>query len=285
MNIREVYIDVMRDSILYNEKTFVPEILEILPSIDECISLGNEFLDTLDSIKDRLCEADDHQILTINQMITSCFDSFRDVVHIMSTRDFSYDSPALAFAAREIFRNVRDIFYLINNPDDIDRKFDFLCLKNIESSNASSKIVNACKKKFRYDYISKKQTKKNIIINRWIEKGDRDLWDQGYNTLKPETPINPEDIKVWIDRLSVTGHLNMFDPLFKKSEIVVKARNMTVFLKILYISYLILEFAYKLATDKVLRDNTNHFEKLKKWIDEFSATINKNSSDISQNRQ
>ena len=174
-----------------------------------------------------------------------------------------------------MYSNFRDIFYLLNNLGDINRKLDFLCLKNIELMNLSPKVVDACKRQFRYDYISKKSTKKRIIINRWIDKSDKDLWNEGYNALKPETPIDPDGIKVLGSQLSIIGHLNQLDSLFRKSEKAVRARNVTDLMQILYMSYLILELTYKDVTGVVLRDRTELFDKLKKWIDGFSAILNK----------
>lgn len=274
INIRNVYADALGNRKSLGEKILDPEILDTLPTLDECISFGSELMEIIDSIRDRIA-IDEPAIITINQMIISSFDFFRDIMHIMSRRDFSYDSPSLAFAMREMYSNFRDIFYLIGNPEDIDRKLDFLCLKNIELINPSSKIVEACKKKFRYDYISKKNTKKSIIISRWTDKSDKDLWNEGYNALKPETPIDPDEIRVLMDKLSITGHLNQFDSLFSKSEKAVKAQNITSFMQILYMSYLILELTYKDVTGVVLRDSTKLFDKLKKWFDDFSAVIAK----------
>ena len=121
----------------------------------------------------------------------------------------------------------------------------------------------------------KKSTKKSITISRWTDKSDKDLWNDGYNALKPETPIDPADIKVLVSQLSITGHLNQFDSLFPKSEKAVKAQNITTFMQILYMSYLILELTYKDVTGVVLRDRTELFDKLKKWFDDFSAVIDK----------
>lgn len=274
INIKEAYAEAIIDRKSFREKILDPEILDTLPTLDECISFGNELMEILDSIRDRIA-IDTPEIITINQMVISSFDFFKDIMHIISQRDFSYDSPSLAFAMREMYSNFRDIFYLIRNPEDIDRKLDFLCLKNVELINPSSKIVENCKKKFRYDYISKKNTKKNIIISRWTDKSDTDLWNEGYNALKPQTPIDPDDMKVLGSQLSITGHLNQFDSLFPKSEEAVKAQNVTSFMQILYMSYLILELTYKNVTGVVLRDNTQLFDKLKKWFDDFSAVIEK----------
>lgn len=274
INIKEACAEVIRNRKSFREKILDPEILDTLPTPDECISFGNELMEIIDSIRSRIA-TDNPAIITINQMIMSSFDFLRDTIHLMARRDFSYDSPSLAFAMREMYSNFRDIFYLIKNPEDIDRKLDFLCLKNIELINPSPKIVNDCKKQFRYDYISKKNTKKGIIISRWTDKSDKDLWNEGYNALKPETPIDPDGMKVLGSQLSITGHLNQFDSLFPKSEKAVKALNITSFMQILYMSYLILELTYKDVTGVVLRDNTQLFDKLKKWFDGFSAVIEK----------
>ena len=274
MNIKNTYLDAISNRESLADEILDPEILDALPTLDECISFGNELMEIIDSMRDRI-SVDDPAIITINQMITSSFDSFRDIMHLMSRRDFSYDSPSIAFAIREMYSNFRDIFYLLNNLGDINRKLDFLCLKNIELMNLSPKVVDACKRQFRYDYISKKSTKKRIIINRWIDKSDKDLWNEGYNALKPETPIDPDGIKVLGSQLSTIGHLNQLDSLFRKSEKAVRARNVTDLMQILYMSYLILELTYKDVTGVVLRDRTELFDKLKKWIDGFSAILNK----------
>ena len=274
INIRNAYADAISKRKSLGGELLDPEILNTLPTLDECVSFGNELMEIIDSIRDRVA-IDEPAIITINQMVISSFDFFRDIMHIMSRRDFSYDSPSLAFAMREMYSNFRDIFYLIRHPEHIDRKLDFLCLKNVELINPSSKVVENCKRKFRYDYISKKSSKKSIIISRWTDKSDKDLWNEGYNTLKPETPIDPDDIKVLVSKLSITGHLNQFDSLFSKSEEAVRAQNITSFMQILYMSYLILELTYKDVTGMVLRDNTQLFDKLKKWFDDFSAVIEK----------
>ena len=274
MNIKNTYLDAISNRESLADEILDPEILDALPTLDECISFGNELMEIIDSMRDRI-SVDDPAIITINQMITSSFDVFRDIMHLMSRRDFSYDSPSLAFAMREMYSNFRDIFYLLNNLGDINRKLDFLCLKNIELMNLSRKVVEACKRQFRHDYICKKSTNKRIIINRWIDKSDKDLWNEGYNALKPETPIDPDDIKVLVGQLSTIGHLNQLDSLFRKSEKAVRARNVTDLMQILYMSYLILELTYKDVTGVVLRDRTELFDKLKKWIDGFSAILNK----------
>ena len=274
INIKEAYANAIIDRKSSGEKILDPERLDTLPTLDECISFGNELMEILDSIRDSIT-INEPAIITINQMIMSSFDFLRDIIHLMAQRDFSYNSPALAFAMREMYSNFRDIFYLIKNPADIDRKLDFLCLKNVELINPSREIVNDCKKQFRYDYISKKTTKKRIIISRWTDKSDTDLWNEGYNALKPETPIDPDGMKVLGSQLSITGHLNQFDSLFPKSEKAVKALNITSFMQILYMSYLILELTYQDVTGVVLRDNTQLFDKLKKWFDDFSAVIEK----------
>ena len=274
INIRRAYTDAIGNRALFREKILDQEILDTLPTLDECVSFGRELIETIDSIRDKIT-IDDPAMITINQMIVSSFDFLRDIIHIMSQRDFSYDSPSLAFAMREMYSNFRDIFYLIKNPEDIDRKLDFLCLKNVELIKPSSKVAEACKRKFRYDYISKKQSKRTKSIPRWIEKSNDDLWYEGYNTLKPETPINPDDLKVLVDKLSITGHLNLFDSLFPKSEKVIRTQNVTSFMQILYMSYLILELTYKDVTGTVLRDSTDLFDKLKKWFDDFSAVVDK----------
>ena len=254
MNIKNTYLDAISNRESLADEILDPEILDALPTLDECISFGNELMEIIDSMRDRI-SVDDPAIITINQMITSSFDVFRDIMHLMSRRDFSYDPPSLAFAMREMYSNFRDIFYLLNNLGDINRKLDFLCLKNIELMNLSRKVVDACKRQFRYDYISKKSTNKRIIINRWIDKSDKDLWNEGYNALKPdadfvyvvplETPIDPDGIKVLGSQLSTIGHLNQLDSLFRKSEKAVRARNVTDLMQILYMSYLILELTYK----------------------------------------
>jgi len=195
----------------------------------------------------------------------------------MSQRDFSYDSPSIAFAMREMYSNFRDIFYLIRNPEDIDRKLDFLCLKNIELINPSPKLVEDCKKQFRYNYISRKNTKKSITISRWTDKSDKELWNEGYNALKPETPVDPDNIRDLVNKLSITGHLNQFDSLFPKSDEAVKVLNIINLMQVLYMSYLTLELTYKDATGENLRDSTILFDKLKKWFDDFSAVISKKS--------
>ena len=274
MNIKQEYANAIRNRKSLGAEILDPEILDTLPALDECISFGSELMEILDSIRGEIT-IDNPAMITINQMIISSFDFLRDIIHLMSNRDFSYDSPSLAFAMREMYSNFRDIFYLIKNPEYIDRKLDFLCLKNIELINPSSKVVDACKRRFRYDYISKKSTKKSIIISRWIDKGDKDLWNQGYNALKSETPIDPDDIKVLVSQLSATGHLNQFDSLFPKSEKAVRALNVISLMQILYMSYLILELTYKDVTGMVLRDSTKLFDKLKKWFDDFSAVIDK----------
>ena len=274
INIRNAYADAISKRKSLGGELLDPEILNTLPTLDECVSFGNELMEIIDSIRDRVA-IDEPAIITINQMVISSFDFFRDIMHIMSRRDFSYDSPSLAFAMREMYSNFRDIFYLIRHPEHIDRKLDFLCLKNVELINPSSKVVENCKRKFRYDYISKKSSKKSIIISRWTDKSDKDLWNEGYNTLKPETPIDPDDIKVLVSKLSITGHLNQFDSLFSKSEEAVRAQNITSFMQILYMSYLILELTYKDVTGVVLRDSTELFDKLKRWFDDFSAVIEK----------
>ena len=274
INIRETWVDAVSNRGFVREKLLDPEILNTLPTLDECISFGNELIEIIDSIRDRIA-VDDPAIITINQMITSSFDFLRDIIHLMSRHDFSYDSPSLAFAMREMYSNFRDIFYLIGNREEIDKKLDFLCLKNIELINPSSKVIDDCRRKFRYDYISKKQAKKPKPIHRWIEKSDKDLWNEGYNVLKPETPVDPEDIKDLMEKLSIAGHLNQFDSLFKKSEAAVRAQNITSFMQILYMSYLILELTYKDVTGEILRDSTNLFDKLKEWFDDFSAVIDK----------
>ena len=278
IDIREAWVDAVSNREVARKKLLDPEILSTLPTLDECVSFGNGLMEIIDSIRDRIA-IDNPAIITINQMITSSFDFLRDIVHLMSRHDFSYDSPSLAFAMREMYSNFRDIFYLIRNPEDVDRKLDFLCLKNIELMNPSSKVVDACKRKFRYDHISKKQSKKTKPIHRWIEKSDKDLWNEGYNVLKPETPIDPDNIKDLTDKLSITGHLNQIDSLFKKSEAAVRAQNITSFMQILYMSYLILELTYNDVTGEVLRDSTNLFDKLKEWFDNFSAVINKKGID------
>ena len=274
MNIKQEYANAIRNRKSLGAEILDPEILDTLPALDECISFGSELMEILDSIRGEIT-IDNPAMITINQMIISSFDFLRDIIHLMSNHDFSYDSPSLAFAMREMYSNFRDIFYLIKNPEYIDRKLDFLCLKNIELINPSSKVVDACKRRFRYDYISKKSTKKSIIISRWIDKGDKDLWNQGYNALKSETPIDPDDIKVLVSQLSATGHLNQFDSLFPKSEKAVRALNVISLMQILYMSYLILELTYKDVTGMVLRDSTKLFDKLKKWFDDFSAVIDK----------
>ena len=278
MDIKQEYANAIGNRKSLGKGMLDPEILDTLPTLDECISFGGELMEILDSIRDKMT-IDNPAMITINQMIISSFDFLRDVIHLMSNRDFSYDSPSFAFAMREMYSNFRDIFYLIRNPEDIDRKLDFLCLKNIELINPSSKVVDACRRQFRYDYISKKSTKKSIIINRWTDKSDKDLWNEGYNALKPETPIDPANIKVLADQLSTTGHLNQFDSLFRKSEKAVKALNVTCLMQILYMSYLILELTYKDVTGVVLRDRTELFDKLKKWFDDFSAAIDKKGLD------
>ena len=274
MNIKQEYANAISNRKSLGAGMLDPEILDTLPALDECISFGSELMEILDSIRGEIT-IDNPAMITINQMIISSFDFLKDIIHLMSNRDFSYDSPSLAFAMREMYSNFRDIFYLIGNREDIDRKLDFLCLKNIELINPSSRIVDACKRQFRYDHISKKQTNKSITISRWIDKSDKDLWNQGYNALKPETPIDPDDIKLLGGQLSTTGHLNLFDSLFPKSEKAVMALNVTSLMQILYMSYLILELTYADVTGMVLRDSTKLFDKLKKWVDDFSAVINK----------
>ena len=274
MNIKQEYANVIGNRKSLGEGILDPEILDTLPTLDECISFGSELMEIIDSIRDKIT-IDNPVMITINQMIISSFDFLRDIIHLMSSRDFSYDSPSVAFAMREMYSNFRDIFYLIRNPEYIDRKLDFLCLKNIELINPSSKVVDACKRQFRYNYISKKNTKKSIIISRWTDKGDKDLWNQGYNALKPETPIDPDNIKALVGQLSTTGHLNQFDSLFRKSEKAVRALNVISLMQILYMSYLILELTYKDVTSMVPRDSTKLFDKLKKWFDDFSAVIDK----------
>ena len=283
INIRKAYADALSNRKFSSEELIDKEILDTLPTLDECISFGNDLMEIIDSIRDRIAN-DDPAIITINQMIISSFDFLKDIIHIMSQRDFSYDSPALAFAMREMYSNFRDIFYLIKNQEDIDRKLDFLCLKNIEFMNPSSKAAEACKIKFRHDYINKKQTKKRIIINRWINKSDEHLWDEGYNALKPETPIDPKELKTLMNQLSIIGHLNRFDSLFRKSEEAIKVQNITSFMQILYMSYLTLELTYKDVTGRVLRDNTKLFDKLKKWFDDFSFVINKKDFSTKNNK-
>lgn len=284
INIREVYADAVSGRESLKRKILDQEILDTLPTLDECVSFGNELIEIIDSIRDKVA-LDNPAIITINQMITSSFDFLRDIIHLMSRRDFSYDSPSLAFAIREMYGNFRDIFYLLNNPECIDRKLDFLCLKNVELINPSRKKVEACKRKFRYDYISKKQTAKNIIIPRWTDKSDKHLWDEGYNALKPETPINPEELKTLMDQLSIAGHLNQFDSLFRKSEEAVNANNITTFMQILHMSYIVLELTYKDVTGEILRDNTDLFDRLKRWIDGFTYIIKKKGLGTMENEE
>lgn len=274
INIRKVYADAISNRGSFREQILDQEVLDTLPTLDECISFGNKLMEITDSIRDEIA-IDHYAMITINQMIISSFDFLRDIIHLISRRDFSYDSPSLAFAMREMYSNFRDVFYLLNNPECIDRKLDFLCLKNVELINPSAKKVEACKRKFRYDYISKKQTTKTIVIPRWTDKSDKHLWNDGYNALKPETPINPEELKTLMDQLSIVGHLNQFDSLFPKSEEAVKAQTITSFMQILYMSYIVLELTYKDVTGEVLRDSTDLFNKLKKWFDNFSAVVNK----------
>lgn len=284
INIRKVYADAISGRESFRKKILDQEILDTLPTLDECISFGNELMEIIDSIRDKVA-IDDPAIITINQMITSSFDFLRDIIHLMSRRDFSYDSPSLAFAMREMYSNFRDIFYLLNNPECIDRKLDFLCLKNVELINPSRKKVEACKRKFRYDYISKKQTQKSITIPRWTDKSDKHLWNEGYNALKPETPINPEELKTLMDQLSIAGHLNQFDSLFRKSEEAVKAHNITTLMQIFYMSYIVLELTYKDVTGEILRDNTDLFDKLKRWIDGFTYIIRKKGLGTMENEE
>ena len=274
INIRKAYADALSNRKFSSEELIDKEILDTLPTLDECISFGNDLMEIIDSIRDKIAK-DNPEMITINQMVTSSFDFLRDIIHLISQRDFSYDSPALAFAMREMYSNFRDIFYLIKNPKDIERKLDFLCLKNIELIDPSSRKTEKCKRKFRYDYISDKQTKKRIVINRWIDKSDKDLWNEGYNVLKSETPINTEDLKVLTNQLSITGHLNRIDSLFRKSEEVIKAQNITSFMQILYMSYMVLEMTCVDTIGVVLRDRTKLFDRLKKWFDDSSIVINK----------
>lgn len=130
INIRNAYADAISKRKSLGGELLDPEILNTLPTLDECVSFGNELMEIIDSIRDRVA-IDEPAIITINQMVISSFDFFRDIMHIMSRRDFSYDSPSLAFAMREMYSNFRDIFYLIRHPEHIDRKLDFLCLTKV----------------------------------------------------------------------------------------------------------------------------------------------------------
>ena len=102
VNIKEAYAEAIKNRKSLREKILDPEILDTLPTLDECISFGNELMEVIDSIRDKIA-VDDPVMIAINQMIISSFDFFTDIMHIMSRRDFSYQSPSLAFAMREMY--------------------------------------------------------------------------------------------------------------------------------------------------------------------------------------
>jgi len=87
IDIKKTYVDALSHRELLGEKFLDPEILDTLPTLDECISFGNELIEIIESIRDRIA-IDSPAIITINQMVISSFDFFKDIIHTGLTHSY-----------------------------------------------------------------------------------------------------------------------------------------------------------------------------------------------------
>lgn len=250
---------------------------DYLPSHESVLILGKDILNVGIDTRLESKKTNFGYLSNVNMVIQhiagNICNLLNDVIAIQDTlpnRNTFAHSPTLSFAYREIGSNFLDMFYLIENSEHVQRKYDYVLYANACLTDQNSDRTEQLKQEF----IAKWGCKNNDI-RRWIEKKDSALLENGYNKSKPKFQYKYDDWNHFKELYNNIGHCAsstyMEGALLGKNlcEHVISSDRIC-FVTALYFSYLVIEIYYKAVFDKILRDDHDFFYRIENIVNNVS---------------
>ena len=174
--------------------------LKELLSISEVLILINK-INRLAIIRDEsILDKEDIQKQIFFHIYCNCYELFTDMNILLKNRISDNaifgSSPSFSFALRELVDNYINFSYLLKNPEDCQRMFDYLKYYGVYVRTQNSAVTLRLKKDFLLKYILSEKTKDQIQkdeksiysvvnktrIDRWTLKSQEELLSEGaYN--------------------------------------------------------------------------------------------------------